>query len=73
MNLYEVLMRLDSAGRAQFLARAPQYITDSNFLNTLNRIDVNRRETIGPTCSLLRSFESVPGVRAQLVAWIRSV
>jgi hypothetical protein len=72
MNLYETLMRMNSADRAQFLARAPQYITDSNFLNLLNRIDVNRKDTIGPTCALLRAFDSVPGLRAQLVAWIRS-
>ncbi len=72
MNIFEKLNRLDSSGRAQLLARAPNYISDTGFLNTLNSIDVNRKETIARTCSMLRAFEGVPGLRPQVAAWLRS-
>ena len=72
MNIYETLIRLDSSGRAQLLARAQNHIKDTNFLNTLNSIDVNRKETIARTCSMLRAFEGVPGLRPQVAAWLRS-
>jgi hypothetical protein len=71
MNIFETLVRLDSSGRAQLLSRAQNHITDSNFLNTLNGIDVNRKETISQTCKQLRAFEGVPGIRAQVAAWLR--
>lgn len=71
MSLQTTLLRLDSAGRAQVLSRAPQYITNVEVLNLLNRIDVNRKETIAPTCALLRAFDAVPGVRDQIAAWLR--
>jgi hypothetical protein len=72
MNIFETLTRLDSSGRAQLLGRAQTYITNADFLNTLNSIDVNRKETIVRTCSMLRAFEGVPGLRAQVAAWLRS-
>lgn len=72
MNLFEKLIRLDSAGRARLLVRAPSYIHDTNFLNLLNSIDINRSETISIVCAQLRQFEAIPGMRAQIAAWIRS-
>lgn len=72
MNIFEALVRRDSSARAQLLSRAQNHISDSNFLNTLNGIDVNRKETISLTCSRLRAFEGVPGLRSQVAAWLRS-
>lgn len=72
MNLYETLLRLDPAGRAQLIARAPQYITDAGFLNTLNGIDVNNKATFARTCAMLRAFESIPDMRSKIAAWLRS-
>lgn len=72
MNVHDTLMRMTPAGRAEFISRAQQFISNPDFLNTLNRIDINRKETIGPTCVLLRAFDAVPGLRAQLFAWLRS-
>lgn len=72
MNLFETLNRLDSSGRAQLIARAPQYITDANFLNLLNLIDVNNKASFARPCSMLRAFESVPDMRSKIVAWLRS-
>ena len=72
MNLFETLNRLDSSGRAQLIARAPQYITDTNFLNMLNMIDVNNKASFARTCSMLRAFEYVPDMRSKIAAWLRS-
>lgn len=72
MNLYETLMRLDSVGRAMLIARAGNYISNSDFLNLLNNIDVNRKQTIAPVCNQLRAFESIPDMRAKIAAWLRS-
>lgn len=72
MNLFEKLNRLDSSGRAQLLSRAPIYITDSNFLNTLNMIDVNNKATFSRACTMLRAFEGVPDMRSKIAAWLRS-
>ena len=72
MNLYETLMRLDSSGRARLLARAPTYVSNFDFINLLNNIDVNRKETIGPVCAQLRAFEEIPSMRGMIAAWLRS-
>jgi hypothetical protein len=72
MNLYETLLRLDPAGRAQLIARAPTYITNTAFLNTLNGLDVNNRASFARTCAMLRAFESIPDMRSKLAAWLRS-
>jgi hypothetical protein len=72
MNLFETLNRLDSSGRAQLIARAPQFIPDANFLNLLNLIDVNNKASFARPCAMLRSFESIPDMRAKIAAWLRS-
>ena len=72
MNLFETLMRLDSSGRAQLLNRAPTYISNSDFLNLLNQIDVNRKDTFARTCAQLRAFEAVPDMRPKIAAWLRT-
>jgi len=72
MNLFETLKRLDSSGRAQLIARAPQYIPDANFLNLLNLIDVNNQSSFARPCNMLRAFEGIPDMRAKIAAWLRS-
>lgn len=71
MNLFEALHRKTPDERAKFLTRASTYISDPAFLFLLSRINIYDSRTIGPTCALLRSFES-PSLRPSLVAWIRS-
>lgn len=71
MNLFEALHRKTPDERAKFLARASNYITNPAFLSVLARINVDDPTTIGPTCALLRKFDT-PEFRPSLVAWIRS-
>lgn len=72
MNLFETLVRLDVSGRKKLLGRAHLYLKDPVALMIVHGMDVNRRETFGPACARLRTYETLPGYRAKLAAWLRS-
>lgn len=70
LYLYNRLIRMSVPDRAQLMAKAPTYITDAGILNTLNGIDINRKETFAPVCNSLRAYEADPVLARMLSAWV---
>ena len=56
--------------RAQRIGAASRYITDTNFLNLLQTIDINKPATFN--YSLFAAFTNVPGLKEQVKKWIQS-
>jgi hypothetical protein len=70
LYLYNRLIRMTPPDRAQLMAKAPTYITDAGILNTLNGIDINRKDTFAPVCNSLRAYEADPALARMLAAWV---
>ncbi len=56
------------AGRAQLIGSASRYITDNNFVNLLQNIDINTPKKYN--YQLFSAFNAVPGLAAQVRAWL---
>jgi hypothetical protein len=56
--------------RAQRIGAASRYITDTNFLNLLQNIDINKPANFN--YSLFATFNSVPGLRDQVKIWLQN-
>ena len=56
--------------RAERIGAASRYITDTNFLNLLQTIDINKSHTFN--YSLFAAFTNVPGLKEQVKKWLQS-
>lgn len=56
------------AARAQLIGAASRYITDNNFVNLLQNIDINAPKKFN--YGMLRAFDAVPGLAIQVRAWL---
>ena len=54
--------------RAQLIASASRHITDNNFVNLLQNIDINAPKKFN--YAMFAAFTSVPGLREQVTAWL---
>jgi len=60
--------------RARLIGTARNFITNDGFINLLNNIDINdsKGSQIRNVCIQMRAFISVPGLKEQVVEWLRS-
>ncbi len=56
------------AKRAQLIGSASRFITDNNFVNLLQNIDINAPKKFN--YGLFAAFTSVPGLRQQVTTWL---
>ena len=56
------------AARAQLIGSATRYITDNNFVNLLQNIDINNPKKFN--YGVFRAFDPVPGLLAQVRNWL---
>jgi hypothetical protein len=54
--------------RAQLIGSASRYITDNNFVNLLQNIDINNPKKYN--YGIFRAFDAVPGLAAQVRSWL---
>jgi len=69
-TVYNALVPVHAVVRANRISRASQYITDTNFTNLLQNIDINK-----PTkfqYSLFAAFTNVPGLQDQVKTWLQN-
>jgi len=59
-----------SSSRAQRIGSSSQYITDTNFLNLLQNIDINNPKKFN--YGLFAAFNSVPGLKDQVQKWLQN-
>ena len=64
------MLNCDAATRARRIGSAHQFITDNNFCNLLQNIDINAPKKFN--YGLFAAFTSVPGLAAQVSAWLRA-
>jgi hypothetical protein len=62
------MLSTTGAGRAQLIGSASSYITDNNFVNLLQNIDINAPKKFN--YGLFAAFTAVPGLAAQVRAWL---
>jgi hypothetical protein len=75
-----VMRDLSPPMRAALIGRLRKYVQDDTFINLFSLFDVNDdllRNKSRPTnlyniCHLLQAFNGVPGLPAQVRAWLRS-
>jgi len=67
--VYNAIVPVHAAVRANRISLASQYITDNNFTNLLQNIDINK--PINFQYSLFAAFTNVPGLQAQVKHWIQ--
>jgi hypothetical protein len=68
------LSQMNGSEKAQLIGRATQFITNSNFINILNLIDINDRtgKTINNVCNQLAAFNSDQILAEQVQNWLSS-
>ena len=66
-------LRANGVGEAaRLIGSAPQYVTDTNFINLLNQYDFNDKKKDAGLNSQLSLFTGVPGLREQVKKWLSS-
>jgi len=68
-TVYNAIVPVNVVVRANRISSAHRYITDNNFTNLLQNIDINK-----PTkfqYSLFSAFTNVPGLQTQVQTWIQ--
>jgi hypothetical protein len=64
------MLGASASARAQLIGSASRYITDNNFCNLLQNIDINNPKKFN--YSIFAAFTAVPGLAAQVTNWVRS-
>jgi hypothetical protein len=64
----QAMVGSSGAARAQLIGAASRYITDNNFVNLLQNIDINNPKKFN--YGLFRAFDAVPGLAAQVRSWL---
>ncbi len=79
LNLVEQLRKRPAHEVARLIGCAPQYITDSNFINLLNQynLNINIKDKMAQRQDMLLSrqfdmFENIPGLKEQVAKWLSS-
>jgi len=69
-----VLSGMNGGEKAQLIGRATQFITNTNFINLLNLIDINDRsgKTINNVCKQLVAFNGDRLLCEQVQRWLSS-
>jgi uncharacterized membrane protein len=67
--VYNAIVPVHAVVRANRISLASQYITDTNFTNLLQNIDINKPTNF--QYSLFSAFTNVPGLQAQVKQWIQ--
>ena len=67
-----VLSGMNGSERAQLIGRATQFITNSNFINMLNLIDINDKtgKNINNVCNQLAAFNGDRILSEQVQNWL---
>lgn len=63
------MLNCDAATRARRIGAANRFITDSNFCNLLQNIDINAPKKFN--YGLFAAFTAVPGLAQQVQQWLR--
>jgi hypothetical protein len=69
---------ISSAERALLIGSVHHFVSDSGFGNILQNMDVNDTKGRGPRslhfiCSQLAAYNTIPGLAAQVTAWLNSI
>lgn len=71
--LRTVVATLRSSGEAvRLIGSAPQFISDSNFINLLNQYDYNNSRNDSRLQQQINLFSGVPGINEQITRWLSS-
>ncbi len=68
--LKNVIIGTSAAGRARLQGSVRQYVSDCNFINLVQNIDINNPKKFNYT--LFAAFNDVPGLRQQVTSWLSS-
>ena len=58
--------------QARLIGNMRNYITDFNLINLMNSYDMNSNRTDKMLQGQLHSFDTVPGLKEQIKAWLSS-
>jgi hypothetical protein len=79
LRIIKKLRELPSHEAARLIGCAPQFISDSNFINLLNQynLNINRKDSIADRNDMIleeqfQMFASIPGIREQVAKWFSS-
>jgi len=69
-----VLSGMNGSEKAQLIGRATQFVTNANFINLLNQIDINDRtgKSINNVCRQLVAFNGDKVLCEQVQRWLSS-
>ena len=68
--VYNAIVPVHAVVRANRISAANRYITDNNFTNLLQNIDINAPKKF--QYSMFSAFTNVPGLQAQVKQWIQN-
>jgi len=71
-RIYGFLSRETPASRAHFIGKAREYIKNDNLVNLLQNFDINNTAANIRLSGQFASFEGIPGLHAQVTAWMNS-
>ena len=71
-RIISFLLRETPASRAHFISKASQFIKNDDLVNLLQNFDVNNMNANIRLAPQFMSFEGIPGLHAQVTAWMNS-